>query len=58
MLEAKPTAGTRLERSRNEASCLASWNAWPVSWAATAMAAIELELPTGSDRRMTLPRGS
>ena len=56
--EAKPVAGTSAPRKRKPASWWASWNACPVSWAATATAATELELPTGADRRMTLPRGS
>jgi hypothetical protein len=55
---AKPVAGTSAPRNRKPASWRASWNAWPVSWAATATAATELEPPTGGESRIVRVRGS
>ena len=56
--EAKPAAGTSAPRSLKPASPRACWKACPVSWAATATAATELELPTGADSRIVFERGS
>ena len=56
--DAKPVAGASAPRKRKPVSWAASWKAWPVSCAATATAATELEPPTGGDRRITLLRGS
>ncbi len=56
--DAKPVAGASAPRKRKPASWRASWKAWPVSWAATATAATELEPPTAGDSRMVRSRGS